>query len=249
VTPNVRIVTRERGKVTQRRDVHNTWTAYGRQYLAELTTLITTGPDTTLRSDRIKYIGFGIGGKGQNQLGMVNSAPWSVTYPAGADPNATTGNQYDDKFPIAPLIETLERPVNIFGGGIGVSAYDAPTSGWVHSVFDVSATTISQPFSHPPRVIGNEYLPLATAAKSTLRFFAQFRQGVGVNVFGPATYFINDPWTGVDDIVQMPISEAGLFLNSVDPLDPFSSVVAYVTFPTVQITIDTDLEIEWDVRF
>lgn len=246
--PNVRIITRERGKITQIRHVHNTWTVYGRQYLAELATLASYGPDTPVRSDRIKYIGFGIGGKGQNQLGMVSAAPWSVMYPAGADPNATTGNQYDDKFPVSPPIGTLERPINIAGGGLGSSAYATALPGWVQSLFDKSTTTISQPFSHPAATVAGT-APQTAAARSTLRFFAQFRQGVGNQFFGPSFYFINDPWTGPNDITQMPISEAGLFLSSVNLFDPFQPVVAYVTFPTIQVTRDTDLEIEWDVRF
>jgi len=234
--PNARIVARRHGKIVDVREVHNTWTAYGRQYLAEVVTLGSYGPDTPVRSDRIKYLGLGIGGKGQNQLGMVNSPPWSVIYPAGADPNATTGNQYDDEFPIDPPIGTLERPVNITGGGLGSSVYAfGPIPGWISPEFDKSASTIVQPLSHPDSV--------------TTRFFAQFRQGVGTNLFGPATYFINDPWTGPNDIVQMPLSEAGLFLSSANLFNAFEPVVAYVTFPTVQITIDTDLEIEWDVRF
>jgi len=234
--PNVRVLTRVRGKITQVREVHNTWTAYGRQYLAEVAALGSYGPDTPVRSDRLKYIGFGIGGKGQNQLGMANSPPWSVMYPAGADPNATTGNQYDDDFPIDPPIGTLERPVNIVGGGFGSSAYAfGPIPGWISPVFDKSTTTIVQPFSHPE--------------PTTVRFFAQFRQLVGTNLFGANTYFINNPWTGPNDIVQMPLSEAGLFLSSANLFNAFEPVVAYVTFPTVQITIDTDLEIEWDVRF
>jgi hypothetical protein len=236
MTPNVRVLTRVRGEITQVREVHNTWTQYGRQYLAEMATLASYGPDTPVRNDRIKYIGFGIGGKGQNQLGMANAAPWSVTYPAGADPNATTGNQYDDEFPVDPPIGTLERPVNITGGGLGSSLYAfGPAPGWISPEFDKSASTIVQPLSHPDSV--------------TTRFFAQFRQGVGTNLFGDATYFINDPWTGPNDIVQMPLSEAGLFLSSANLFNAFEPVVAYVTFPTVQITIDTDLEIEWDVRF
>lgn len=247
MTPNVKIITRERGKITQYRHVHNTWTTYGRTYLAEMATLASYGPDTPVRSDRIKYISLGIGGKGQNQLAMANTAPWNVMYPAGADPNATTGNEYDDDFPSSPPVGTLERPVNSAGGGVPFSVYGFAVPGWNHTLFDISATTISQPFSHP--AAGLNVSSLGIAAKSSIRFFAQFRQGIGLNAPGTATYFINDPWSSADDIVQMPLSEAGLLLNSIDPLEAFQPVVAYVTFPTVQITVDTDLEIEWDVRF
>jgi hypothetical protein len=223
VKPNVRIVLRERGKISQVRDVHNIWTAYGRSWLAGLVSL---GPlDVPERDDRIKYIGFGIGGKGQSQLGMVNSPNWSTVLPAGSDPHTTTGNEYDDEFPIAPLIGTLERPAPIVAQTT-TPAY-ALAVDWRTHQFD--PLLFQQPLSHP-----DPY---------TTRYFAQFRQGIG-GVY----YFIHEPLV-VGGLAQMPISEAGLFLNSATTTAAFEPVVTYVTFDTVQITKDTDLEVEWDVRF
>lgn len=69
---------------------------------------------TPLEIRRIKYMGFGIGSRLQNTLAAA-SPPYSVSYQAGEDPNATAGNEYDTRFPKAPLIATLERPIRITG--------------------------------------------------------------------------------------------------------------------------------------
>lgn len=113
---NVFIEVRERGKLVTRRQGHNIWTDSGREYLASLISLSSFGPDTPEQDFRIKSIGFGIGGVGQTNLAAANSAPLSTAYPVGSDPNATTGNEYDDAYPIQPVIATLERPVRFSGG-------------------------------------------------------------------------------------------------------------------------------------
>ena len=70
---------------------------------------------TPLDVQRIKYMGFGIGGINQTSL-VASLPPVSTAYPPGFDPNATTGNEYRKEHPLDPLITTLERPVRISGG-------------------------------------------------------------------------------------------------------------------------------------
>jgi hypothetical protein len=70
---------------------------------------------TPLETRRIKYMGFGIGGVGQSSV-VSAVPPVSTAYPPGADPNATTGNEYRKEHPLDPLITTLERPVRVTGG-------------------------------------------------------------------------------------------------------------------------------------
>ncbi len=223
---NVRIVLRERGKISAIREVHNTWTLFGRQYLSELVSLLSRGPDIPEIDAQIKYIGFGIGGKGQNQRSMVGSAPWSTVLAAGNDPNTTIGYEYDDEFPIAPPVNTLERPAPITAVTGPTPAYGASLN-WRTFAFDPAQ--IAQPMSHP--------------TNTSMRFFAQFRQGVGGHY-----YFIHNP-VPPGGFMQMPLSEAGLFLNNATTTIAYEPVVAYVTFDTIQVTKDTDLEVEWDTRF
>jgi hypothetical protein len=127
VKPNVFIRARRRGKLCYLWEGHNTWTAHGRQYLATLFAYASYGPDTPVTaSSRIKHMQFGVGSKTHGSLiGAVNTA-----YPAGADPNATTGDKYDHNYPEAPSISTLERPVR-FAGGTNPYGTAAPTDTWL----------------------------------------------------------------------------------------------------------------------
>jgi len=102
VKQNLIITCRERGKLKERREGHNIWLNLGREYLASLIAYATFGPDTTERDDRIKYMGFGVGGTRQLVSPVPN--PVGVTYPgtnAQTDTDAT--------------ITTLERPVRVSG--------------------------------------------------------------------------------------------------------------------------------------
>lgn len=70
---------------------------------------------TTLEDRRVKYMGFGIGSALQSTPSAF-AVPYSTDYPAGSDPNATSGNEYDKEDPRNPPITSLERPVRITGG-------------------------------------------------------------------------------------------------------------------------------------
>jgi len=101
---NLIITARERGKIVARREGHNIWLNLGREYLASLIAYASFGPDTPERNDRMKYVGFGIGGNAQLQLATANAAPIVTAYPG-------TNVQTD----IDPAVVTLERPVRFSG--------------------------------------------------------------------------------------------------------------------------------------
>lgn len=123
VKNNLRITARERGKLIARRDGHNIWIDLGREYLAELIALVSYGPDTPERDDRIKYMGFGIGGTRQIAPSVANSAPMSVAYPG-------TNLQTDTD----PSVTTLERPVRVSGSTTGPTDPYNPADVWLGTI-------------------------------------------------------------------------------------------------------------------
>lgn len=126
VRSNLRLCLRERGKIIAKREGHNIWLNTGREYLAQLMALQSYVPDTPMRNDRIKYMGFGIGGTRQLATALANSPPMSVAYPG-------TNLQVDTD----PTLTRLERPVRISGSTTG------PTD--PYSVADVWLATIQAP--------------------------------------------------------------------------------------------------------
>jgi hypothetical protein len=104
VKSNLCITVRERGKIVARRAGHNIWLDLGREYLAKLICYQSFGPDTPEENNRIRYIGFGIGGTRQLALGTANSPPLSTAYPGN---NTQTDTD--------PSVTQLERPVRISG--------------------------------------------------------------------------------------------------------------------------------------
>jgi len=129
VRANVSIKAYERGKLIASREGHNVWVTRGRQYLAEMVTYQDMVP-TPERSDRLRFMGLGIGGAQQNRSDLADAAPLSVSYPVGFDPNATNGHEYRKAYPIDPPVTTLERPVRITGGA-NPYASAAPTDEWL----------------------------------------------------------------------------------------------------------------------
>jgi hypothetical protein len=126
---NVSIVVRERGKIIARREGHNVFVTRGHQWLMELTVNSSFSPVTPVRNDRLRYMQLGIGSIEQVDFVSCNNPPLSTSYPAGSDPNATTGYEYRKDYPVYPPISTLERPVRISGGS---TAYPgAITDNWL----------------------------------------------------------------------------------------------------------------------
>jgi hypothetical protein len=101
---NLELTTRERGKLVDYRLVHNIFLDLGREWLAQLVSYQSLSPDVPFRNDRVRYMGFGIGGNRQIALGTANSPPVSPPY-SGTNAQSDTD----------PLITTMERPVRITG--------------------------------------------------------------------------------------------------------------------------------------
>lgn len=121
VRNNLKLTMRERGKIVQRREGHNIWLDIGREYLAYLIALTSYGPDVPQRNDRIKYMGFGIGGTRQVAPGVANTPPMSTAYPG-------TNLQTDQD----PTVIRLERPVRI-SGSTTAPPY-SPTDVWLGTI-------------------------------------------------------------------------------------------------------------------
>lgn len=109
VRQNLKLYLRERGKLVARREGHNIFLDLGREWLAQLISFQSLSPDVAFRDDRIRYMGFGIGGNRQLQLGQANSAPISPPY-VGTNVQTDTDAS----------LTVIERPVRVSGSS---SAY------------------------------------------------------------------------------------------------------------------------------
>ena len=102
----VEIIVREQGREIHRHESHNIWVNRGDAYLAEIVSYatlpvdISDPPVASERDDRIRFIGFGIGGEGQALTTLINSPPFSTDYPGT-----------NDQTNVDPTITQLERPV------------------------------------------------------------------------------------------------------------------------------------------
>jgi hypothetical protein len=105
VRQNLFITARERGKIVARREGHNIWLDLGREYLSQLISYALFSPLTTERDDRVRYMGFGIGGTRQIAPGVANASP---IVPAYVGDNFQTDTD--------PTVTYLERPVRVSGG-------------------------------------------------------------------------------------------------------------------------------------
>jgi hypothetical protein len=105
VKQNLVITARERGKIVARREGHNIFLNLGREWIANLIGYQTLNPDVPQETNRIRYIGLGIGGTRQIAPAVANAAPITPDY-------AGTNNQTDTD----PTVTTLERPVRLSGG-------------------------------------------------------------------------------------------------------------------------------------
>lgn len=73
--------TREGGKLRQRSEGFNIWTLTGREYIAEVVALAARSPRTTIRDDRISYVGVGSGA--QAEVSSIESLVAPVVYKTG----------------------------------------------------------------------------------------------------------------------------------------------------------------------
>jgi len=138
VKQNLHLVARERGKIVARRDGHNIFVNLGREWLSQLVAYQSYGPDVAQRDDRVRYMGFGIGGTRQLSLSVANSTPIGGPgdpYQAGSATGIGANAQTD----LDQTVTTLERPVRISGGATNYPG----ASG------DVWLGTIQAPAQHP----------------------------------------------------------------------------------------------------
>ncbi len=99
---NISVTLRSRGKIVGRREGHNIFVNLGREWLPQMISYASYGPDTLARNDGVKYMGLGIGGTRQFDLATVGAAPFSTHYPGT--------NAQDD---VTPTVTILERPVRL----------------------------------------------------------------------------------------------------------------------------------------
>lgn len=169
VKSNLRITVRERGKIIARRQGHNIWLNLGRGYLASLVCYSSFSPLTTERDDRVRYMGFGIGGTSQNALTIANSPPLVPPY---AGSNAQTDTD--------PTVTVLERPVRVSGG----------SSSFPYVNTDVWLAQVQAPVSHPTatqamfeRVLGSTDISYAPFLSVPLSEVALFTNAANPNVY------------------------------------------------------------------
>lgn len=222
MAPNVFITLRRRGKKVRRVETHNVWPRSGQQYLAELIGFGgTQAAPVAERSDRLKYIGFGIGGVNADPAAFAE--PFLGAYPVGSadlswppefvSSGSTTGAQYDSRYPELPRLGTLERPVRRRGGS-------APYPG----------DTLDRWYVEPP----NFFVTHRSTTDATCR--AIIAASSGDYVYGSFT--------------QVPLTEAGLFTSATVLAGvPYQTLVGYVTFDTILLDADTDVELVWQVKF
>ena len=121
VRQNLVITTRERGKIKERREGHNIFLDLGREWLSRLIAYKTLGPDVPERDDRVKFMGFGIGGTRQVATVVASSVPISPPY---VGTNAQTDTD--------PTLSVIERPVRLSGSA---TAYPGISGGkWIGPV-------------------------------------------------------------------------------------------------------------------
>lgn len=124
VKSNLIIVARERGKIVARREGHNIFLDYGREWLSKLIAYLSFSPDVYENDYRVRYMGFGIGGSRQIAPDFAATLTDYGPFPGFSQTDTD------------PTVTTLERPVRVSGA----SGPPAPGDAWIGQV---------QPVSHP----------------------------------------------------------------------------------------------------
>lgn len=147
VKTNLKLIARERGKIVARRETHNIFLDLGREWISNLIAYEDYGPpEVYQRDDRVRYMGFGIGGSRQVAPGVANASPiggpgdpYEANSAAGIG-----GNSQDD---ISRDVTRLERPVRVSGGssnypGLGTDRWIGQISAPVDHRTGTSATFV-----------------------------------------------------------------------------------------------------------
>jgi hypothetical protein len=233
MTPNVFITGWKDGEVIVRHEGHNIWLPTGREYISRMLGYANTTLNVPFISERIHYLGFGIGGDKQSQLGISGAPPLSVDYPAGSDPNATTGQEQRIEYPLDPPISTLERPVRI-SGGTNPYGTAAPTDLWLKDI------------------VGGTLLEMNMTGRVNAVFRTVIDTGAGDMLYGP---YVQMPLSEVG--LFLSTSDENDPFNVVVPPPPpplipqdtrIGTMVAYHAFDTILIVPGATYEFVWKVE-
>ena len=216
---NVLIKVYERGRLKETREGHNVFIDRGREWLSGMMSYASFGPDVPERNERVRYMGFGIGGVKQGALALADTGAPGTAYPPGEDPNATNGHQYDNLYPINPLITTLERPVRISGGTNPYSTADAADRWLLYNSPGFSSSHLST---------------------TEATFHGKVDGGAGDIIYSSFTLMpLSEVGLFVDEAGADPLAGG----------TPYKPLVAYFTFGTILMTANLELELVWSVRF
>jgi hypothetical protein len=170
VKQNLKIIARERGKIVGRRDTHNIFLNTGREWLSRLIAYQSYNPDVVQRDDRIRYMGFGIGGTRQLALATANSAPIGGPgnpYEAGSATGVGANAQTD----LDRTVTSLERPVRVTGGS---SSYPGVSGDvWLGTIQAPAVHTTGTSVTFRRMFLQDEvsYLPFASVPLSEVMLF------------------------------------------------------------------------------
>lgn len=224
---NVDILHYRRGELVEVRCGHNIWTDNGRTWLSKLVSYMFIDPANPLNDipenvARLRYFGLGMGGRKASPSSLVGD--FLAAYPPGYDPNATDGHSYQQEDPTGPPISTLERPIRRSGVNDPVTdPYPGdPADVWLYG--DVATYRRD-----------NQSLTVDVVVDCT----------GGEVIYGS---FLPPP---AGNGAGMVISEAGLFNDDVgvSQNQPYSPLVAYINFATIQLTVESLVRFSWTIRF
>ncbi len=121
VKSNLFLTMRERGKIVAKREGHNIFLDYGREWMSKLIAFSSFDPDVFENDTRVRFMGFGIGGTRQIAPDFADTAPLTDYGPIGSF------TQTD----VDPTLLRLERPVRVSGTS-GPSS--SPSDRWIGQV-------------------------------------------------------------------------------------------------------------------
>lgn len=170
VKQNLKLHVVERGKIVERREGHNIFVDLGREWLSRLIAYKSYNPDVAQRDDRIRYMGFGIGGTRQLALATANSTPIGAV----GDPyeaNSAVGVGGNTQTDLDRRVTTLERPVRVSGGSANYPGVNSDV--WVAPIQApaVHTTGTSVTFRRVFTQLEVSYLPFASVPVSEVGLF------------------------------------------------------------------------------
>jgi hypothetical protein len=141
VKSNLFITVRERGKIVERREGHNIFLDFGREWLSKLIAFASFDPDVVEEDARIRYMGFGIGGTRQIAPDFADTAPLTDYGPVGSFSQTDTD----------PTVTQIERPVRL-AAGAWVGQVQAPVTHDTATSTTFKRLFVSDEISYTPYV-------------------------------------------------------------------------------------------------